>query len=344
MLTLMGFAVGSALTVLVKEGSIAIPHLGRSGRPPAPALTASSPTRIGRLALGASLVGVGSTVIAVASDGVWQSGDEGVTWTSVALPAGSNGVVVDSSDAKHWLGGGPRLMQTRDGGKTWSEPKAQPRGGGPFSPLLISPVNPEVWFVAANGHLVKTHDGGATWNLVIGLPPVPAAEMAQLYSNSNLILATGAQVFELMANGRSVQALPNLPSGAVTRLAALGRTVAPLAIATTDSGHAYLLHSGSWTEVAGGLAGPLDGVLSGDGWLGDGGAKLGAPAKMNVTTDGGTTWKPATGLPPDQTVEAIAASNQTGEIVYAYCSGGDVYRSSDHGAKWRLVSNAFRSA
>jgi photosystem II stability/assembly factor-like uncharacterized protein len=64
---------------------------------------------------------------------------------------------------------------------------------------------------------------------------------------------------------------------------------------------------------------------------------------MNVTRDGGTSWKPATGLPADQTVEAITASSVTGQVVFAYCSGGDVYRSSNHGASWMLVSNAFRS-
>src|SRR4051794_39341694 len=102
----MTFAVGSALTLLVKEGSIVLPHLGRSATVE-PKLTKSSPTRPGRLAQGAGLVGAGRTILALAANGMWQSSDQGVTWTAVALPPGSTGAVVDGSDANHRLAGGP---------------------------------------------------------------------------------------------------------------------------------------------------------------------------------------------------------------------------------------------
>jgi photosystem II stability/assembly factor-like uncharacterized protein len=342
----MALLVGGATALLMSDPASIVARSSGSGSPGQVGTlpTPSGSLKLGTLSAGAGLTAIGTDLFAVDAKGAWQSTNSAATWAAAKLPPGGVGLVVDRSDAMHRLAGGGALMQTTDGGATWTAPKAQPPGAAPFNPLLISPTDKTVWFVAGNGHLLRTRDAGATWAAVTGLPTVNTARMAALSHAAEFLLGVGGQVFELLGNGTQVKALPSLPSGGVAELAVIGTTDPPPALAVSDTGHAYVLRSGAWSEVPGGLAGPIDGVTAGHAWVGDGGRKLGAPARMNVTLDGGTSWKPATGLPADQSIEAIAAAGSGGGSVWALTAGGELYQATDGGLIWALVSHAFSSA
>jgi photosystem II stability/assembly factor-like uncharacterized protein len=252
-------------------------------------------------------------------------------------------MIVDAKDANHWLIGGPSLQQTADGGATWKASPAQPPGGGPFTPLVVSPADKKIWLVIANGYVYVTRDAGVTWKAIKGLPAVSVARIAAMAGGGKFLLGVGGQVFELTGYGNQVTALPSLPSGSVAKLAVIGTNDPPEALAISDGGHPYVFRGGKWSEVADGLSGPIDGVPAGYAWLGDGGMKLRAAAKLKVSHDGGATWRTAIGLPADQTVEAIANLSANGDTVFAYCAAGDLYRSTDGGFNWSLVSTGLRA-
>lgn len=73
------------------------------------------------------------------------------------------------------------------------------------------------------------------------------------------------------------------------------------------------------------------------------GAKLCSPGVVAYSTDGGSNWREATGLPYDQSVEALAGQ-PTSTTLFAYCYGGDSYTSADGGGIWTLLTRALRSS
>jgi photosystem II stability/assembly factor-like uncharacterized protein len=350
--TVLGLLLGAVVAIVSSPGSFAAGGSGSgsdansvAAPSPSPSLSPTpAPLRAGTLAAGATLVASGATLFAIDSSGARESADGGVTWTASKVPQGSAGLIVDGSDPKHRLVGGATVQVSSDGGATWAAPKVAPPGAAPFTPVMLNPADPAVWFVAGNSHLMRTRDAGISWKVLTGLPTVTNPRMAAMTTANSFLLAIGGLAFELIDNGTEVKALPGLPSGGAVELAALAPADPPSALAVTDTGHAYLMKSGAWSEVAGGLAGPIDGLPDGRAWVGDGGTKLGAAARLDVTLDGGATWKPATGLPADQSVEALAAAPPGGASVWAYCAGGDIYHSTDGGLTWSLASKAFRSA
>ena len=322
-------------------GRHADPHASPTPSPSGSAHKAPPVKRAGILTSPALAAG-GTSVVAFDSSSAWVSADRARTWKEVKLPDGAASLVVDPKDPAHWIVGGTSVSQSADSGATWKAAAKQPPGGGSFIPLAISPLNKAIWFVVANGHLYRTLDGGTSWKPVAGLPKMGVATMAGT-TQARFLLGIGGQFFELTGNGAAAKALPNLPSGSIRRLAVVGADDPPEVVASGDAGHAYALRGGKWQEISGGVAGPVAGTSTGKGWVGNGGMKIGSPGQLEVTQDGGKTWKAAQGLPPDESVEAIVPGVPGGRLVYAYCAGGDIYLSSDAGLSWRLASTALRT-
>jgi photosystem II stability/assembly factor-like uncharacterized protein len=345
-----GLAIGVVIAVVAIPGSLTNRNQSYSPPPAATATPTPAPSatpvalKPGTLSAGLTLVAAGTKLIAIDSAGARQSSDQGLTWSAPNQPKGATGVLVDRGDPNFRLAGGPTLLETTDGGANWKAPKAQPPGAAPFTPLMVNPGDSTVWFVVGNGHLLRTRDGGVTWRALTGLPTVTSARMAAMAGADQFILAIGGQVFELLDNGNQVKALPVLPSGGAARLAVVGSGDPPPIVVVTDSGHAYSFRAGAWADVVTIPAGPLDGLPSGKAFLGDGGTKVNSPGWVLVTADGGVTWKPATGLPGDQPIDAITSLGPAGNSVWAYAAAGDIYHSADGGISWSLVSHAFRSS
>jgi hypothetical protein len=149
-------------------------------------------------------------------------------------------------------------------------------------------------------------------------------------------------VFQLIDNGQQMSEEPSLPAGvSVLELAALGGDQATLLARAANNG-LYLLKAGSWSALAGVAGGPIGAGVDGVLLVGNGGAKIGAPGAIAYSLDLGTTWHQAQGLPYDQSVEAIAGEPAS-TIFVAYCYGGDIYKSTDGGGSWTVLTRALRS-
>ena len=274
-----------------------------------------------------------------------SSADGGATWSDIKLPAGGAGLAVDSANASVMVTGGAKIQVSLDGGITWKATRSTPPGAGPFTPAMVSAADSNVWLVYGNGNLMRTRDAGISWRVVTGLPAVTAPHLAEMAPPGLFAMALGDRVFELVDNGTSVKQLPALPAGGnITELAVVSSGDPPDLVAVTDTGNTDRLHAGTWQDVAGGLAGPLAGLPNGRVWLGDGGQRLGTPGSLSISFDGGLNGTPATGLPVDQSVDAVGAVGPAGDSVWAYCAAGDLYHSTDGGRTWTVASKALRSA
>ncbi|MGH9488603.1 MAG: WD40/YVTN/BNR-like repeat-containing protein [Terriglobales bacterium] len=123
--------------------------------------------------------------VGFATGGLWRSTDGGLHWTPLwnslpnesvgaiaVAPSDKNIVYVGSGEANNRQSSsiGDGMWGTRDGGQTWKYlglRNTQSIGG-----IAVDPRNPDVVYVAANGHLFgpnaerglyKTTDGGQTW-------------------------------------------------------------------------------------------------------------------------------------------------------------------------------------
>ena len=268
------------------------------------------------------------------------SADRGKTWTALAPPSGSSGVMIDPENPVHGVAGGRTVQLTTDGGATWKAVRTSPPAPAPYQPFEVSPFDGSVWFLVHGGKLLRTRDAGLTWK-DLALPAIANPVMAAGATLGQFYLAVGNRVFELVDNGQLITEQPALPSGvAVAQLAAVGGSQATLA-ARTGAGGLYLLAGSAWSQVSGAPQGPL---AAGGGNLvvGDGGGTLGSQGSVAYSSDLGATWHQGSGLPYDQSVEAVAGQPGS-KTFYAYCYGGDVYVSADGGGTWTVLSRALRS-
>lgn len=306
---------------------------------PSPTPTVSSP---GVLGDSARLLTNGSgSVIAMTTSLAIASPDGGRSWIVIRPPASGSGLAVDPANPRHAITGGLAIAVTGDGGVTWSAPVAAPPGKGPYQPLAISPVEPNVWFFVHGGRLLLTRDGSATW-LEVSVPQVAGAILVPGEALGQFFLASGGRTFQLNDYGQKVTEEAPLTGQTITDLVAVGRPH-PALLARAGSQGVYQLVGNTWTAVSAGAVGPIATAAGGTILVGNGGGKLGSAGAVAFSADGGVTWQKATGLPFDQTVEALASQSDS-STVYAYCYGGDLYLSSDSGRTWTLLSGRLRAA
>lgn len=113
------------------------------------------------LALGAG----GQLLAGDMQQGILTSSDEGKTWSRVhADPV--MGLAVNPEDPRRILAGGPGVLLSTDGARSWKEVLDVPDGAGP---VAWSPGDPSVAFAVGFDRLLyRSADGGATWAPVEG--------------------------------------------------------------------------------------------------------------------------------------------------------------------------------
>jgi photosystem II stability/assembly factor-like uncharacterized protein len=143
-----------------------------------------------RIASVAGVVGDANVYYAgAASGGIWKTVDAGIHWSPIfdnesissvgsLAVAPSNPNIVWAGTGEPWIRShisiGNGLYKSTDAGRTWthSGPDSASRTGR----IVIDPANPDVVFVAAQGHsygpeqergVYRTTDGGQTWNKVL---------------------------------------------------------------------------------------------------------------------------------------------------------------------------------
>ena len=341
----VGVAVASSPSSLsARLGGAAAP-LNSPTASPSPATTSSpSAVKPGKLGSNPTLLIQRSARGLVAGGGsvTMLSLDGGRTWTPAALPAGAVGIAYDAADPKHAIAAGNTVSVTGDGGATWTPPKTAPPGPGPYQPVMISPNDGSIWFFVRHGNLLRTRDAGVSWKEIPAAKPLGTATMIAGGTPDQFFLASDAQVLSLDNQTAQLSDAGSLPGGAKALGMALAAGNPRSLLARASDGKSYLLKSDGWHPSGSSLAGPVAAAPNGIMWVGDGGAKLGQPGNVEASFDGGKTWTAGTGLPADQSVDALAAEIDTGRI-FAYCFGGDLYTSGDGGKTWGFLSSSLRS-
>ena len=223
--------------------------------------------------------------------------------TSVAVDPRNPEVLFAGSDADG-------LFVSRDGGANWQAVWSQG-----IEYIEIDPGNPDVVY-AAGDRIIRSLDGGRTWSAA-SWGPLPWV--------------------------RSLKANPHLP-GVV--YAGLGDGI----LRSTDYGE-------TWHRILSGTDLPEEdrGVwaMSVDPW--DAGTIYAAGSGLRRSTDGGDSWEAIeNGIPFDEVrksekwgellVTALAADPEESGVVTAGITQfpretpGRIYRSTDGGASWRLIS------
>ena len=108
---------------------------------------------------------------------VYVSDDAGATWSAAPAPAsadlgayfwGSRGVPFSAATARDWIVMlGPKLLVTRDAGRSWSVVHASyaPKASRIWDLNFASPTTGWAIFVTRTGDaLVRTTDGGRDWS------------------------------------------------------------------------------------------------------------------------------------------------------------------------------------
>lgn len=299
-----------------------------------------------------------ATIYAVAGSGILKSADGGGTWaaTGPGLPAAYINVLVVDSASNLYVAGGGHIVKSADGGRTWV---ALDIGlSNPFlSSLVVDPADPSRLYaltpVPQNGGsqvaLLRSTDGGQTWNLV------PNALLASSSVTSLVISATAPSfLFAIAPSGPNGTAIlksadggdswsrlnPGLPTGA---------GVSALIIDPTNSSKIYLAVNFFFAD-AGGILQSADGGAT---WAA---IKPDLPANTPLdylaidpsspstfyaladngllkSTDGGLNWSGVTAGLKTIAVAALAVSPVDASTLYT-SAGNDVFKSLDGGASW----------
>lgn len=297
----------------------------------------------------------GRVYVGLDGAGIYAQTDDGLGWTSLAVPlsplASRTGEAKNETsplasaavlslaaapDGQQLYAGtaGRGLFASRDGGRSWSA--AFP---GEYVPnVALHPGRPEAAIASLRRQLVRTLDGGESWQEV----PVAWAgdEVVSLLWLADGTLGAGTgkgRLYRSTDGGETwVEGGTGLPPrGGVLDLAIAG----PAA-----SGGPTLLLAGTWT----GLYGSHDG---GESWrdlypaLGvpnaytvlsaETGLLLGTRAGLFRWQPEAHRWRPVPAEFPSGGIQSLAEAPSNRQTLYAGAAAGGVYRSDDGGKSWQ---------
>lgn len=172
------------------------------------------PAVMGGRTVGIAVVESDTSIIyaAVGPSGVWKSTNNGVTWEPVfdregSVAAGAVSVSQSNSDivwvgtgegtSRNSVGIGDGVYKSEDGGRTWKNMGLKDTSH--IAKIIIDPLNPDVVYVGALGHLFgpneerglfKTTDGGKTWKKILYVnPDTGIADLDIDLSNNKILYA-----------------------------------------------------------------------------------------------------------------------------------------------------------
>ena len=299
----------------------------------------------------------------------YMTPDGGVSWTPVALPAGSRVSSLHFVDANNAYAIGPNtlLRSTNGGGKWEAEPIA---AGNSFNSIDCSTATNCLLTVTSGNQLVETADGGATdtvkttsSSLIYGAAYASASQIvavgvsgATVLSNDGgatftpassdiggqysklrlgpggMLLAPGANGDVAISNtaGQTWQVIPTQTSQELVDVAFAGPA---LGYALDAKGGLQRTGNGgaSWQTLSPGTTRPARAVVA----VGSGTVLLIGPVGINRAVNGGA-FTPIGGLVARA---GLSDYTQAGSTVFAFGQGTHtLLRSSAEGAKWTVVN------
>ena len=176
---------------------------------------------VGSLGDSVHLVAGGGLLRAVTGSKLYESKNSGRTWSSIQLPAGTTDVGLDTADPQHLIAGGAALQSSVDGGQTWRNVSRAPPAPPPYRPLAVSPSDKAVWFVAAQGRLLRTRDDGVSWRDLQQVVLGATGAMAAGGVAGQFFVAGHGRLWRLDDNGQKITELAPFGSdvGDITEVA-----------------------------------------------------------------------------------------------------------------------------
>src|ERR1035437_4795051 len=159
-----------------------------------------------------------------ASGGIWKTTDGGVHWSPIFddQPVSSVGAlavapsspnVVGAGTGEPWIRGhisiGNGMYKSTDAGRTWTHMGLDATGR--IGRIVIDPANPDIVYVAAEGHsygpqpergVYRTQDGGKTWTRVLFVDENTGAIDVIMHPNNPQVLFAAMWQLELHTYGR----------------------------------------------------------------------------------------------------------------------------------------------
>lgn len=277
-------------------------------------------------------------VYAAGFGGIWSSNDGGVTWYGITNPPegqrlGYEQIAVDLSQSGHLLAGKLHIVESTDGGTSWSLrwgdneflasglPDEVRVGMAPTG-IVFAPSDPNTVYIGfgnencAIGHepdsctqigagVIVSHDGGTSWQRAVDdeIDQLSIFGLAVEADNASIVYAaTGVGLYRTTDGGGDWSSMAGLPSG---------RPIHAIAIDPNDSQR----------------------LLAGVEQNG-----------MYLSTDGGASWQRiSAGMEPNNSLHDILFDPANEDVVYASDVFSGVYRSTDGGETWTKINDGLRS-
>lgn len=301
------------------------------------------------------------------SDGVWASGDKGVTWAKVYATTAS-ALAIDPSNPMILYAGTPygQVFRTADAGMTWTDVTGN-NTAGQLNTLAVHPSQDTHVLAGGLNGVSGTTTSGNQWSVqtaglnstfMLGLSADPGAD--RIYMN-----VQSGGVYYSAAGAAATAPANNFGSGGLlqlsgqTTLFVTGMLAQPGRLsASLSNGLARSADGGAtWSLVQVTPLGTSNQVFSFASWPANPQTILAATVtSIYRSADGGDLWALATnGLPANAVVGRFAAAASDPTSVYASVytvsapgpgpsTGFGVYKSTDAGLSWAPANTGIASS
>jgi len=250
---------------------------------------------------------------AAGSEGLWRSGDGGITWARSAFPYPVYSLLFDSADPDRLLVGSDRgVFRIKLHDQTWTPSSAGLRGSR-FRAIGLAPTDPARIYAAGHTALFKSSDAGRSWKPV-------GEDVDALKNTSEIVVNPENPALVYVAAYRSI--LRSTDYGE-TWTAATGVNFAPLQSIVIDPTDPNILYAGA-------------GVVPEPHWNPPPITPPPPTGAIYKSTDAGLTWVVAAPEVSDVYVSSLAVDPVDHSKVYAATWKG-LFRSNDSGATWVVI-------